>query len=291
VKGFTTTIFRGDRIGIIGANGTGKTTLLRVLLGELAITKGSIRLGTNVQCAYFDQLHGQLEPDKPVYENIGQGYDTVTVNGRSRQVISYLKDFMFTAEKTRSLVANLSGGERNRLQIAKVFTQPCNVLVFDEPTNDLDVETLELLEEMLIEFNGTVLLVSHDRAFLNNVVTSMFVLEGNGEVKEYAGDYDSWLKQKEQSQPAQPKSAERIKKEKPKNQNSAKLNNKQRKELEELPLIIDRLEKQIDSLHQKMTQPCFYKQDAAIIADAKVNLEKCEADLKAAYERWESLEV
>jgi len=291
IQDFTTTIYRGDRIGIIGSNGTGKTTLLKVLLGELAITKGTIRFGTNVQCAYFDQLHGQLAPDKTVYENIGQGYDTVTVNGRSRPVVGYLSDFMFTPEKTRALVSGLSGGERNRLQIAKVFTQPSNVLIFDEPTNDLDVETLELLEEMLIEYKGTVLLVSHDRAFLNNVVTSMFVLEGDGVVKEYAGGYDSWLNQTAALQAAEQKSAEKIKKEKPKKQKSAKLNNKQRLELEELPVIIDKLEKQIASLHQKMAEPFFYKQDASSISEAKANLEKCETDLGAAYAKWEELEA
>ena len=274
IRDFTTTIIRGDRVGIIGSNGTGKTTLLRVLLGELAITKGTIRLGTNVQCAYFDQLHGQLDPGKTLYENIGQGYDTVTVNGRSRQVVAYLSDFMFTPEKTRALVSNLSGGERNRLQIAKVFTQPSNVLVLDEPTNDLDVETLELLEEMLIEYKGTVLLVSHDRAFLNNVVTTMFVLEGDGVVREYAGGYDSWLKQKQALEAVQEKSVEKIKKAKPAKAKSTKLNNKQRRELEELPVTIEKLEKQIAALHEKMGEPTFYKQDAAAISEIKVRLSK-----------------
>ena len=291
VQDFSTTIIRGDRIGIIGSNGTGKTTLLRVLLGELAITQGTIRYGTNVQCAYFDQLHGQLDAGKTLYENIGQGYDTVTVNGRSRQVVAYLSDFMFTPEKTKTLVSNLSGGERNRLQIAKVFTQPSNVLVFDEPTNDLDVETLELLEEMLIEYKGTVLLVSHDRAFLDNVVTTMFVLEGDGRVNEYAGGYDSWLKQKQASQAAKQKATEKIKKEKPQKQKSTKLNNKQKRELEELPVTIENLEKQNASLHQKMAEPFFYKQDPATIAEAKANLKKIETDLKSAYARWEQLEA
>jgi len=291
IRDFTTEIIRGDRIGIIGSNGSGKTTLLRLLLGELAITTGKIRIGTNVQCAYFDQLHGQLDPDKSLYENIGQGYDTVTVNGRSRQVVGYLSDFMFTPEKTRALVSNLSGGERNRLQIAKVFTQPSNVLVFDEPTNDLDVETLELLEEMLIEYKGTVLLVSHDRAFLNNVVTSMLVLGGDGAVKEYAGGYDSWLKQKQPSQPAEQKPVEKAKKAKPPKQKAAKLNNKQRQELEKLPATIEKLEKQIVALHQKMAEPTFYKQDSAVIAEATTNLEKFEAELDIAYARWEQLEA
>ena len=291
IHDFTTTIIRGDRVGIIGSNGTGKTTLLRVLLGELAITKGKIRIGTNVQCAYFDQLHGQLDGSKTVYENIGQGYDTVTVNGRSRQVVGYLSDFMFTPEKTRALVSSLSGGERNRLQIAKVFTQPSNVLVLDEPTNDLDVETLELLEEMLMEYKGTVLLVSHDRAFLNNVVTSMFVLEGDGVVREYAGGYDSWLRQRQALEAAKEKPVEKTKKVRSAKTKSTKLNNKQRRELEELPGTIEKLEKQIAALHQKMAEPAFYKQDAEIISEARANLEKFEAGLESAYARWEQLEA
>ena len=200
VSALSTMIMRGDRVGLIGPNGSGKTTLLRLLLGELQPQAGTVRHGTNLEIAYFDQLHAQLDDAKSVRENVGGGSDTVTINGRTRHIIGYLKDFLFTAEQAASPVARLSGGERNRLLLARLFTRPSNLMVMDEPTNDLDMETLELLEDLLNEYPGTLLLVSHDREFLNNVVTSTLVLEGEGRVKEYAGGYDDWLLQR----PAEP---------------------------------------------------------------------------------------
>ena len=186
---------RGDRIGIIGPNGSGKTTLLRLLLGELQPQSGEIKLGTRREVVYFDQLREQLDLDKSVQENVGEGNDTLIINGTPRHIIGYLQDFLFSPERARSPVSILSGGERNRLLLAKLFTKPSNVLVMDEPTNDLDAETLDLLEDLLLEYSGTLLLVSHDREFLNNVVTSTLVLGGDGTVREYVGGYDDWLQQ------------------------------------------------------------------------------------------------
>jgi len=290
IDDLNTVIIRGDRIGVIGANGIGKTTLLRLLLGEIKPSGGTIELGTNVQCAYFDQLHGQLDLNKSVVDNIGLGCDTVAINGRKKNVVAYLMDFMFTAEKAKRLVSNLSGGERNRLQIAKVFTQPSNVLVLDEPTNDLDIETLELLEEMLLEYPGTVMVVSHDRAFLNNVVTSTLVLEGDGKVAEYAGGYDDWLIQrKEPKVKKEEKVAEKEKTKKPRKARPAKLSYMQKREYGQLPELIERLEGQITELHEKMAEPEFYKQDGQIIAETKAMLDQLDIQLSNAYGRWEEL--
>ena len=196
IRDFSTMIMRGDRVGLIGPNGSGKTTLLRLLLGQLPPQSGTIRHGTNLEVAYFDQLHAQLDDAKSVRDNVRDGADTVEINGRRRHIIGYLEDFLFTPEQAAGPVSRLSGGERNRLLLARLLTKPSNVLVMDEPTNDLDIETLELLEELLVEYPGTLLLVSHDREFLNNVVTSTLVLEGEGRVKEYAGGYDDWLRQR-----------------------------------------------------------------------------------------------
>ncbi|HWI41317.1 MAG TPA: ATP-binding cassette domain-containing protein, partial [Verrucomicrobiae bacterium] len=203
VKEFSGTVMRGDRIGVIGPNGSGKTTLLRLLLGELTPDAGTITLGTNLQVLYFGQMREQLDPQASVIENVGEGNDTVTVNGKSRHVIGYLQDFLFSPERARSPVHILSGGERNRLLLAKLFTKPSNLLVMDEPTNDLDIETVELLEGLLIDYGGTLLLVSHDREFLNNVVTSTIAMEGNGVVREYVGGYDDWLRQRPAAAPAE----------------------------------------------------------------------------------------
>ena len=201
VRDFSTTILRGDRVGVIGPNGSGKTTLLRVLLGELSPRIGTVRLGTRLTVAYSDQLREGLDEERTVAENLGDGSDTVTVNGRSRHVIGYLQDVLFSPDRARSPVRVLSGGERNRLQLAKLFTKPFNLLVLDEPTNDLDIETLDLLEDLLLEYAGTLLLVSHDRAFLNNVVTSTLVIAADGTVAEYVGGYDDWLKQRGEAFP------------------------------------------------------------------------------------------
>src|SRR5207342_1478308 len=196
VSNVSTRVIRGDRIGLIGPNGAGKTTLLRMLLGELTPDEGEIRLGANVQVAYYDQQREQLEPERTVFDTVGEGNDTVTANGRTRHVHAYLRDFLFSRERANSPVKALSGGERNRLLLARLFTRPANVLVLDEPTNDLDVETLELLEDELVEWPGTLLLVSHDRRFIDNVVTSTLVFEGQGKVQEYVGGYEDWLRQR-----------------------------------------------------------------------------------------------
>ncbi len=283
-------ISRGDKIGILGPNGSGKTTLLRILLGELSPTRGAIKRGTNVQIAYFDQLRAQLDEERSAVDNVADGKDTVLFNGKPRNVLGYLRDFLFSSERARSLVRYLSGGERNRLLLARMFTHSANLLVLDEPTNDLDTETLELLEELLVDFPGTLLLVSHDRAFLNNVVTSTLVFEGDGLVKEYVGGYDDWLRQK----PAEttPAATERPKpeRERPKPKPSRKLSYKEQRELEELPGRIEMLEAEQSQLHQKMADPAFFRQGGAEIGKVTARIEALETELKTAYARWEELE-
>jgi ATP-binding cassette subfamily F protein uup len=284
-------IDRGDKIGIIGPNGAGKTTLIRTLLGEIPPVSGNVRLGTNLQIAYFDQLRAQLEENKSAAENVGDGKDTIIVNGKSRHIVGYLQDFLFAPDRARSLVKYLSGGERNRLLLAKMFTQPSNLLILDEPTNDLDAETLELLEEMLVEYPGTILLVSHDREFLNNVVTSTLVFEGDGVVKAYAGGYDDWLRQKGANESAAVAEASKpgnsLPSEKPK---PKKLTYKEQKELEALPERIAKLEADQATIHAKMAEPSFYQQGGPEIAKETARLEKVTAELEAAFERWTELE-
>jgi ATP-binding cassette subfamily F protein uup len=293
---FSTSVMRGDKIGIIGPNGAGKTTLLRVLLGELQPTNGTVRLGTNLQIAYFDQLRGQLREEESVQENVGDGYETVQLKGGSRHVIGYLQDFLFSPERSRTPVKFLSGGERNRVLLAKLFAKPANVIVLDEPTNDLDAETLELLEERLVQFDGTILLVSHDRAFLNNVVTSTIVFEPGG-VKEYVGGYDDWLRQRPATTveaPTKKSSKTPAEPEKPKananEKSSRRLGFKEKREHEQLPGKIEQLEREIQELHTAMAQPEFYQQAGEAIAAETANLRKLESDLSTAYERWEELE-
>lgn len=292
VRDFSTLIMRGDKIGIIGRNGAGKTTLLRLMLGELQAQDGSVRLGTNLQIAYFDQMRAQLNESATVQENVSDGYDTININGSSRHVIGYLQDFLFSPERARTEVRFLSGGERNRILLAKLFAKPANVLVMDEPTNDLDAETLELLEERLIDFQGTLLLVSHDRAFLNNVVTSTIVFEG-ASVHEYVGGYDDWQRQKqvleEKQKPPQPNKA----KQKPAASDSPskrRLSFKEKKELEQLPQVIEKLELEQQEIHNDMASENFYKQSGDIIAQAQDRLSKIEAELSECYARWEELE-
>jgi ATP-binding cassette subfamily F protein uup len=288
IDSFTTTIMRGDKIGIIGPNGSGKTTLLKVLLGLLEPAEGTVKPGTKLEIAYFDQLHAQLDDNKSVWENVADGYSSIFINGKEKNVIGYLQDFLFTPQQARNRVQHLSGGERNRLLLAKVFAKPSNVLVLDEPTNDLDMETLELLEELLIEYKGTVLLVSHDRAFLNNVVTGTFVLEGRGRVSEYVGGYDDWIRQRKIEEPdTQP-----IKKEKPAAQPAVqkKLSYKEQKELQSLHAKIEQVEQKLSSLHEQMAQPAFYKQASTAIADVARQVQELEEQLKALYARWEELE-
>ena len=289
VKDFSTTVMRGDRIGIIGPNGVGKTTLLKLLLGELSPQQGKVRLGTNLQIIYFDQLREQLDPELTVQQNLAGDQDTVVIGGQSRHVIGYLQDFLFTPDRARSPVRILSGGERNRLLLARLFTREVNVLILDEPTNDLDLETLDLLEELLADFKGTLFLVSHDRAFLNRVVTSTIVFEDNGQICEYIGGYDDWLRQR-----PQPESVPKVKtmlKKKPKKERARKLTFKEKHELEELPLKIDTLETEIAELHEKMADPDFYRTAGDQVAATTTRLETIEAELAETYIRWEELDA
>jgi ATP-binding cassette subfamily F protein uup len=249
-----------------------------------------VRLGSNLEIAYFDQLRSQLDEQKTVFDNIADGHHMVTIDGTTRHVYGYLQDFLFVPERARSPVASLSGGERNRLLLAKLFTRPSNLLVLDEPTNDLDVETLELLEELLLRYTGTVLLVSHDRAFLNNVVTSTFVCEGDARVAEYVGGYDDWLRQRvqpEQDAPRQ-KSAARPPREKPKVKR--KLTFKQQQELEQLPERIEQLEAEHRALYERMADPELYRQDGTAVTQIKARYEEIERELPLLYERWQELE-
>jgi len=296
-RDFSTTIFRGDKIGIIGPNGSGKTTLLKILLGSLEPLRGSVRRGTNLQVAYFDQHRAQLDDDKSVIENVGDGFEHVTVNRRSRHIIGYLEDFLFPSERARSPVKVLSGGERNRALLAKLFTKPSNLLVMDEPTNDLDTDTLDLLEEMLVDYEGTVLLVSHDREFLNNVVTSTIVFEGNGTVTEYVGGYDDWLRQRKpllQARTAQSaKQGKTIEAEKPRTrmERQRTLSFREKKELEALPGRIETLETERDSLYESLADPDFYRQDGNKIPAARARIDELEKAIAAAYEQWDLLET
>ena len=295
VQGLTTTIMRGDKVGIIGPNGAGKTTLLRLLLGELEPTSGRIRLGTNREVAYFDQLRAQLDENETVMENVASGQTELLINGRKRHIIGYMEDFLFSPERSRSLVRYLSGGERNRLLLARLFSKPSNVLVLDEPTNDLDAETLELLEDLLVEYPGTVLLVSHDRAFLNEVVTNTLVFEGDGAVKEFAGGYDDWLAQKQSSTA----NTQTVKSAKPGSPGSKpvtpakprRLSFREQKELEQLPKQIERLEIEQAEIHAAMAQPAFYQQDKALISKTTQRLEALQKELATAFTRWELLEA
>ena len=302
VRDFTTTIQRGDKVGIIGPNGSGKTTLLRLLLNELTPQTGSVEYGTNLEIAYFDQLRAQLDDSKSILDNVGQGRDTVTINGRTRNLMGYLEDFLFTRERVNAPISALSGGERNRLLLARLFARSANLLVLDEPTNDLDVETLEILEELLLEYDGTLLLVSHDRAFLNNIVTSTLAMDGNGKVTETVGGYDEWKRQadsRDQSasdlaKPAstpQPESA-------PKDSSAPrKLTYKeqraleaQKQELAELPQRIESLEAEVHALSAAMADASFYQQESAKITSTVDKLNQLHDELASAYQRWEELE-
>jgi ATP-binding cassette subfamily F protein uup len=292
IRDFSTLILRGDKVGIIGPNGAGKSTLLKLLLGELKPDSGAIRWGTNLRIAYFDQLRAQLDEDKSVQDNVADGGDRVMIDGASRHVLSYLKDFLFTPERARQPVRALSGGERNRLLLARLFTQPANLLVMDEPTNDLDAETLELLEELLVDFKGTVLLVSHDRALLDAVVTSTLVLEGEGRVGEYVGGYQDWLRQRSTiAAAAEPQARARVAEPARTKRASGKLGFKETRELEALPARIEALEAEQERLHADMAAPAFYQQSGEAIAAAKARLNAVETELAAAYTRWELLEA
>jgi ATP-binding cassette subfamily F protein uup len=291
IRGLSTTIMRGDRIGIIGPNGSGKTTLLRLLLGELQPQEGEIKLGTRREVIYFDQMREQLDLDKSVQENVGEGNDTLIINGSPRHIIGYLQDFLFSPERVRSPVSILSGGERNRLLLAKLFTKPSNILVMDEPTNDLDAETLDLLEDLLLEYSGTLLLVSHDREFLNNVVTSTLVLGGDGSIREFVGGYDDWLQQKAGEAPAS-QIIDRASPEKtrPQKERPRKLSFKEERELEALPERIAGLEEEQELLHARLSDPAFYKNAGTELIFINGRLAELDTELAATYQRWEELE-
>lgn len=294
VRDFSTTIQRGDKIGIVGPNGSGKTTLLRVLMGDLPPSQGEVHHGTNVEMAYFDQLRAQLDEGKSVLDNVGQGRDTITINGRARNLMGYLEDFLFTRDRVRAPISALSGGERNRLLLARLFTQPANLLILDEPTNDLDIETLEVLEDLLLDYEGTLLMVSHDRAFLNNIVTSTFILDGTGNVTEYVGGYDDWRRQiDEPASPIKPK-VDPVKQAEPKadpKPSPRKLSYNEKRELAELPGRIELLETEHRELHIKMEDPAFYQQEGEVITNAVNRLEEIQKELSRLYQRWGELEL
>lgn len=292
VRNFSTSIMRGDKIGIIGPNGSGKTTLLRLLLGELAPQAGTLRQGTKLEILYMDQMRDQLDLQKSVSENVGEGNDTLVINGKSRHIIGYLQDFLFSPERARSPVSILSGGERNRLLLAKLFTKPGNLLVLDEPTNDLDAETLELLEDLLVEYTGTLLLVSHDREFLNNVVSSTLSIETDGLVRESVGGYDDWLRQKEfENTPTDEAFKNVQEKVRPQKERPRKLSFKEERELEALPDRISSLEAEQEQIHTTLADPEFYKTAGAEVVRLNTRLEELETELLVAYERWEELDA
>ncbi|MFU6377566.1 ATP-binding cassette domain-containing protein [Metapseudomonas otitidis] len=308
IRDFSMVLQRGDRIGLLGANGTGKTTLLKLLLGDLQPTQGSIEVGTKLEVAYFDQLRHALEPEKTVIDNLAEGREFITVGGQNRHVLSYLGDFLFSPQRARTPVKALSGGERARLLLAKLFSKPANLLVLDEPTNDLDVETLELLEEVLLEFPGTVLMVSHDRAFLDNVVTSTLVFEGEGRVREYVGGYQDWLRQggsprllgvgEGRSAKAEPRAespavaeapaqpADKLAGEAPKKKLSYKL----QRELEALPGQIEALEAEMEAVQQEISDPAFYQRPAEQTRAVLERFEQQQQELDRLLERWAELE-
>ena len=288
---FTCLISRGDRIGIMGPNGCGKSTLLSILLGRLQPETGTVRLGSNLEIAYFDQLRAQLNEDATVVENVGQGSDHVEINGARKHIIGYLQDFLFTPERARTPVKALSGGERNRLLLAKLFTQPANLLVMDEPTNDLDAETLDLLEDVLMNYQGTLLLVSHDRTFIDNVVTSTIVFDSDGMLREYVGGYEDWLRQRPAPGKVEkkPKVSESSDTEKRVSKKS-KLSYQEQQDLAALPKVIEALEQQQAELQQEINQPSFYQQAANVITQTQESLAELDANLEAAYDQWQRLE-
>ena len=300
ISQFSTTIVRGDRIGFLGPNGAGKSTLLKIILGQLIPEQGSVRLGTNISIAYFDQLRDQLDLEKNVVDNIAEGREFIDVNGRQKHIISYLSDFLFTGERARTPLKALSGGERNRVLLARLFSKPANLLVLDEPTNDLDVETLELLEDLLSAYEGTMLLVSHDRSFLDNVVTSCFAFEGNGVVNEYVGGYEDWQRQggdwhkyksvvplvaaKTEPVKQDPSSALEDR-EKPK-----KLSYKLQRELEQLPKTIEKLEQEIAELQELIAEASFFDQERSATDLVLEKLADRESALELAFDRWSELD-
>ncbi|SEM39256.1 ATP-binding cassette, subfamily F, uup [Luteibacter sp. UNCMF331Sha3.1] len=293
LRDFTTTIMRGDRVGIMGPNGAGKSTLLKILLGELTPQAGEVTLGTGLQIAYFDQHRSMLDDRMNALDNVAEGREYIELNGQRKHIIGYLQDFLFSPERARAPITRLSGGERNRLLLAKLFAQPSNLLVMDEPTNDLDVETLELLEELLNDYTGTLLLVSHDRDFIDNVVTSTLVLEGDGEVGDYIGGYSDWLRQKPIVAAARQAATKPMATPAPAPVAAAprkKLSFKEQRELELLPAKLEELESEIARRTAAMNDPKYFQQDAATITRGNDELAKLQAELDTAFARWEELE-
>ena len=290
VRNFSTRILRGDRIGIIGPNGAGKSTLIKLLLGDLAPDSGKITVGTKLQVAYFDQQRATLNPERTVAQNLSDRGDTILVNGQSRHIISYLQDFLFAPARVNSPVKSLSGGERNRLLLARLFMQPANLLIMDEPTNDLDVETLELLEELLGNYDGTLLVVSHDRAFLDNVVTSTLVFEGNGKIDEFVGGYQDWLRQRAVPRVAPPVATKKTAGGAPVAQASKrKLNYKEQRELDGMPGVIEDLEAQQAKVQKRAGHPDFYKSSKEDVTRTLAEMETLAKQLDVAYKRWDEL--
>ena len=296
-KDFSTLVMRGDRIGLVGPNGIGKTTLLKILFGDLAADSGSVKQGVNLEFAYFDQYRQKLDEEATVQDNVAEGKQEVMMGGRSRHVLGYLQDFLFPPARARTPVKALSGGEKNRLLLAKLFLKPSNILVLDEPTNDLDIETLELLEDIINQYQGTVLIVSHDREFIDNTCSSVWAFEGQGKITDIVGgysDYEAYAAYLAE----QEKQLQQIKQEKPEassqqekaQKKSNKLSYKLKLELEELPSKVEQLEKALDAQQVVVNDPDFFKQDAAITTEALNHLAELESELEAAFERWEELE-
>ncbi|MDA3900565.1 MAG: ATP-binding cassette domain-containing protein [Spirochaetes bacterium] len=291
ISDFSIRIVRGDKIGIIGPNGCGKSTLIQILLGLIPVQHGSVRTGANLQIAYFDQLRNQCDDALSIIENVSGGCETVHVNGRDRHIISYLQDFLFTPERLQEKSAVLSGGEKNRLLLAKLFTQPANVLILDEPTNDLDIETVELLEELISDFDGTVLTVSHDRSFLNNIATDIINFEEDGTILTYAGGYDDYLIQSgKNSSQKRSELKEKSTKIKPKSKNP-KLSYKEKQELDNLPQMIEELESKIDFVHAELADPELYKNKGDEVTQKSELAEQLESEMETLFSRWEELEA
>ena len=295
IESFSIKIMRGDRIGLIGNNGVGKTTLLRLLLGQLEPQSGTIKHGTNLEIGYFDQLRQTLDLEKSVAYNVGEGRTYIKLNGKDRHVVGYLKGFLFSPKRSDTPVKALSGGERNRVILAKLFTRPANLLVLDEPTNDLDIETLEVLEEKLCEYSGTLIVVSHDREFLDNVVTSTIVFEENGRIQEYVGGYSDWVRQGKQlavtDNPYEAEERKRRAAERRRQRPATKLSYKDQRELDALPAEIEKLESAIAELQQAVADPGFYSQDGDAVRETLQRLSDTEADLERRVERWGELET
>ncbi len=288
IQGFETRIMRGDKIGIIGPNGCGKSTLVKILLGELAPLRGSVRTGSRLATAYYDQLRNRLDESRTVRENVADGSDLIDREGGSRHVIGYLQDFLFPPDRADVAVSVLSGGEKNRLLLAKLFARPSNVLVMDEPTNDLDIETIELLEELLLGYEGTLLVISHDRAFINNVATSTYVFEGEGSVREYAGGYDDWQVQKKAPRSGEPKRQNPVREKK--SAEKTKLTFSEKRELESLPGIIEAKENRMHEIYRMLAEPSFYQESAPRVAEINAELQEIERDIEILMSRWEELE-